>query len=334
MVSFPYTVHTRVPTTMRGMDILCVCFLACVLPAHPTPITSPHTVRVLYGSPNPTVKTGIKEKFKEFLRKVVYGITPTTIYTTIDQWNFPEQYDPIRVLDWQLREEKRKGITTPSWDPEITEVTNLWDGFWNDPTIDDITFWCMRHLMANKSRPTTVKRYWESEFVNGGSIEAIAKYWKQEALKENSLWHATFITEKFIPLKDLTGIRDSEGSWQCSPNWGESHIESEDRRLATEVQRIKDEEYEKHYAKYNFNYSPRSLEKSKAKDRPTESSIHPHRQPHTQPPTEAPTVTAHPVHTSVTPVKPPRTPIVPGVMIDTESVYISRHPVKEVPKEK
>lgn len=294
---------------MRAMDVTCVCLLALVLP--------------VYLSPLPNEKGGMKEKFKEFLRKAVYGITPTTIYTTLRPWRFPEEYDPIRVLDWQLREEKRKGITTPDFEPALTEVTNLWDGFWNDPTIDDVTLWCMRHLHANDSQPTTVKRYWESDFGNGESNEAIAKYWKQEALKENSEWWATYKTTKFVRMEDLTA--DSEGSWRCSPNWGESHVDSADRRIVAEVERIKEEEYQKNYAKYNYNYSPRSNQETEAPgkhERATEAPTHQ--------PTEAP----KPGETA-RPVKRPPSPIIPGIPNlepDTESEYVSMDAIKRKPK--
>ncbi|KAI5737899.1 uncharacterized protein LOC103505876 [Diaphorina citri] len=228
-------------------DLLCYCLLVCLLPCvHPKPLI-----------PNKEV---IKEKFKQFLRKVIYGITPTTIYTTLRPLKFPEEYDPIKILDWQLREEKRKGITTPDFEPKLTDITNLWDGYFNDPTFDDVTMWCMRHWHANDSAPTTVMRYWEPGFGHEKSIEAIAKHWKEQALKENEEWWREAIkhSTKYVPLEDMT--YDSVNKVKFRTYFDDAWVGSEDRRLVSQAQREADEEWDREEAPYTYN--PDSPEKT------------------------------------------------------------------------
>lgn len=145
----------------------------------------------------------IKEKFKEFLRKAVYGITPTTVITTLRPRMFPEEYDPVAMLEWQIAEERRKGIVTLDYAPRLTESTKLWEGYWGDPTFDDLT-WGVNPLFLGTSNPTTIKRYWESDFDHHErSIEELAKYWMKRALATNAEWERTFITTEYVPLEQL-----------------------------------------------------------------------------------------------------------------------------------
>lgn len=194
------------------------------------------------------------------MRKVFYGITPTTVYTTLRPMKFPDEYDPIKMLEWQLAEEKRLGITTPDFDPVLTEKTNLWDGYFNDPTFDSVTFHCMRHLYANNSRPTKLQRYWEYDWGHEKSLEAVAKYWYREALKENERWWAKQTTTKYLPLEDLT--YDSVDKVRFSPNFGDSHIESQDLRDIAQAQKECDEKWEREEAPYVYGATTPSDEET------------------------------------------------------------------------
>ncbi|KAL1458953.1 hypothetical protein WDU94_010972 [Cyamophila willieti] len=201
---------------------------------------------------NPPLNTGIKERFKQFLRKAIYGITPTTRYTTLVPMAFPEEYDPIKMLEWQLAQEKLIGITTPDPEPVLTEITNLWDGYFNDPTMRSATFWCMREEQANKSRPNILRpvdRYWEPGWRgHRASDEAIAKWWKKWALEANKEYYKDRTTRKVIPLEDMT--YDSEYKVRWVTNFGDSHWDSDDRRRITQAEKEAWDKWMKEHGPY------------------------------------------------------------------------------------
>uniref|UniRef100_A0A8D8TC80 Uncharacterized protein n=1 Tax=Cacopsylla melanoneura TaxID=428564 RepID=A0A8D8TC80_9HEMI len=244
-------------------NIVALCFLAMVPTVILIPLyqfeeyadeikgtTTPYT--------NPPLKTGIKERFKEFLRKAIYGITPTTIYTTLVPWQFPEEYDPIKLLEWQLAQEKLRGMTTPDHEPVLTDKTNLWDGYFNDPTFESITFYSMREEQANKSRPNRLRpidRYWEPGWRgHRASDEAIAKMWKKWALEENKVYYQNHTTRKCIPLEDMT--YDSVDKVKWVTNFGDSHWDSDDRRMLTQAEQEAWEEWMQGHGKYVYRGEP------------------------------------------------------------------------------